>query len=518
MRYTTTAMRESGVSGPTGARSYWLTVLACAALLVVPLFGLLLLPTVSRTPPAPPRAKATIAVAESGAPEAREVAAVRLVVTGVVLGEGDAPVAGARVRVAGGAQMPDATSDEQGRYRLEGAPELAAVIVASKEGYTEARVPLPAAIGAADRRVDLRLLRAGPVTGVVLDADGKPAAKAFVSCDDRPGLGGSTSPDGRFELPPEAAGCTAVATHASLGPSESLRLQAARDNTLRLGRGGGLAGTVLDERGMPVTSYLIAVESFQPSGDADAPTPAGKARKIEDPSGAFVWEGLAAGRYVLTASADGRPPARSDPATVEAGRTTHHVRIQLARGATLSGTVTDLETRGPVAGATVGLDAQTATGANSIAAVTTDASGAFDLVGVPPGPFSIKITHAGYRTKIVPGLVTRGAPLLTQSFAITPRGDGGGGESELAGIGAVLAGTPKGVAVAGLIDGGPAAAAGLKKGDRIERIDGVSADALTVSDCVQRLRGPEGSRVTVGVARDGEPGATIVITRANIVR
>jgi Carboxypeptidase regulatory-like domain/PDZ domain len=241
-----------------------------------------------------------------------------------------------------------------------------------------------------------------------------------------------------------------------------------------------------------------------------------QARPIQDASGAFTLDNLLPGKYVLTASAEGRPPAKTGVIEVESGRTTHHVHLVLAKGATLSGKVIDAESRRPLAGATVALDAMTSTAANLIAPSHTDDSGGYSLEGAPAGPFSIRVAHEGYRSKIVPGIVTRGAA-ATQDVALQPLGDGGAGGTELAGIGAVLVPDAQGVALSFIIPGGPADKAALRNGDVITRIDGLDAQSLTVSDCVQRLRGPEGSRVFVSVKRDGQ-SVDVTLTRELIVR
>ncbi|NUQ79618.1 MAG: PDZ domain-containing protein, partial [Polyangiaceae bacterium] len=88
----------------------------------------------------------------------------------------------------------------------------------------------------------------------------------------------------------------------------------------------------------------------------------------------------------------------------------------------------------------------------------------------------------------------------------------------LVGIGAVLAPSPAGVTIASVVDGGPAAGAGLQSGDRILRIDGADASAMPLSDIVQRLRGQAGSRVTIAVAREGGGEMDFTVTRATIVR
>jgi len=358
-----------------------------------------------------------------------------------------------------------------------------------------------------------------PVTGVVLDPDGKPVKDAIVGCDDRnKELSTKTDEEGRFKLAPEAAGCLAVSNHPDFGPSERVTLRAG-ENTIRLGKSGGIEGQVIDEKGSPISPYVIAVESFTKSGDgAEGPAVSRQARTVQDQTGSFLLEKLAPGRYILTASADGRPPVHSEPIEVEAGRTTRGVRITLPRGATLTGKVLDAETRKPVVGAVIALDAATSTNANAIMPAHTDESGAYTLDGVPGGPFSIRVSHERYRTKIVPGLLTRGAPTLQQDVELSPRGDGGPGDTELAGIGAVLVPQPKGVIVSWLIPGGPAQEAGLRPGDVIARIDGIDAQNLTLNDCIQRLRGPEGSRVLVSVRRDGSGTIEASITRKILVQ
>ncbi len=54
-----------------------------------------------------------------------------------------------------------------------------------------------------------------------------------------------------------------------------------------------------------------------------------------------------------------------------------------------------------------------------------------------------------------------------------------------------------------LVPAGPAEQAGIQVGDLIQRIDGADASSMAVFECMQILRGPEGSRVTVQVEREG---------------
>ncbi|MFT3773544.1 MAG: carboxypeptidase regulatory-like domain-containing protein [Minicystis sp.] len=274
---------------------------------------------------------------------------------------------------------------------------------------------------------------------------------------------------------------------------------AGRDNVLTLEVGGAIEGDVVDERGQAITSFQLGMESYQGSSNE---TLLGQTRSIENPRGTFRWENLSAGTYVLSASTEGRPVGRSRAIEVELSRTTHHVRIVIPRGATLSGRIIDAEDRKPLAGATVAFDALTNSGLGG-AFATADENGNYSLAGAPPGPFSVRASREGYISKIVPGLVTRGADAIHQDIELR-RFVEGGPRDELAGIGAVLAPTPAGVVIGPLVPGGPAERAGLRRGDRIMRIDGVDASAMPMTDCVQRLRGADGTIVSVQVAREGK--------------
>jgi carboxyl-terminal processing protease len=54
------------------------------------------------------------------------------------------------------------------------------------------------------------------------------------------------------------------------------------------------------------------------------------------------------------------------------------------------------------------------------------------------------------------------------------------------------------------IDGTPGAKAGLKSGDFIAAIDGVSIQGFALNDAIDKMRGPEGSKVTLTVIRSGD--------------
>ena len=64
----------------------------------------------------------------------------------------------------------------------------------------------------------------------------------------------------------------------------------------------------------------------------------------------------------------------------------------------------------------------------------------------------------------------------------------------------------------------PAQAGNLRKGDVITRIDGVSTLNMHVTDAIERIRGPEGTTVTVTIERPGVPGPIDVeLVRAEVI-
>ncbi|WP_298817544.1 S41 family peptidase [Chloroflexus sp.] len=67
-----------------------------------------------------------------------------------------------------------------------------------------------------------------------------------------------------------------------------------------------------------------------------------------------------------------------------------------------------------------------------------------------------------------------------------------------------------------LIENSPAAAAGLRAGDRILAVDGASITGWTIDELVARVRGPAGTQVTLEVSRRDAGLLRFTITRARV--
>lgn len=67
------------------------------------------------------------------------------------------------------------------------------------------------------------------------------------------------------------------------------------------------------------------------------------------------------------------------------------------------------------------------------------------------------------------------------------------------------------------LNGTPAYKAGIKAGDRILKIDGVSTEGMNIQDAVSKIRGPKGTKVNLEIYREGESSTlTISVVRDKI--
>ncbi len=85
------------------------------------------------------------------------------------------------------------------------------------------------------------------------------------------------------------------------------------------------------------------------------------------------------------------------------------------------------------------------------------------------------------------------------------------------GIGATLNGENNTAKIVAVQPDSPAEQAGVKPGDIIRAVDGVSTEGMSLTEVIARVRGPRGSSVKLTLEREGEPGPIeITIVRAAI--
>lgn len=71
------------------------------------------------------------------------------------------------------------------------------------------------------------------------------------------------------------------------------------------------------------------------------------------------------------------------------------------------------------------------------------------------------------------------------------------------GVGLTVTGVPRGLRVARVIGGAPAGEAGIEVGDLIVSVDGESIAGQNVEEVTARIKGPEGTKVTLGIEPQG---------------
>jgi len=86
-------------------------------------------------------------------------------------------------------------------------------------------------------------------------------------------------------------------------------------------------------------------------------------------------------------------------------------------------------------------------------------------------------------------------------------------EGQFGGLGIVISIRNDFPTVISPVEGTPAYSLGIQSGDVIVKIDGASTHGFTAEDAVKKLRGAEGTPVTITIARDGEPNRDYKITR-----
>ena len=85
------------------------------------------------------------------------------------------------------------------------------------------------------------------------------------------------------------------------------------------------------------------------------------------------------------------------------------------------------------------------------------------------------------------------------------------------GVGIVLGVKDKKLTVVAPIEGTPAEAAGILSGDQIVRVGELDTKDMALDEAVGKIRGPEGSKVTLTIQRNGKEAQEFPLTRATIV-
>jgi protocatechuate 3,4-dioxygenase beta subunit len=459
---------------------------------------------------------------------------------GVVLDPRGAPVPRAEVRIFDADNVEFTFSgfatrhvtDEKGEFHFR-APD-GSIVEARHAGFGPGRAEL--GFGAqTSKRLVVTLAPAanetvGAIRGTVVDASGIPlpdvAVVARVEADnpaadaERLNPGGSvrTDPQGAFVLEGLLEGNYSVA--ASDGDHAPAAVRPVHTGAAPikfvLTNGATLAGRVTDERtGAPIPAISVVLSERR----GPLVTRVVRTATIFDADGRYVVRHIASGKYLATVSAEGYAPSPEREIAIDHDAT---LDFTLSRGARLVGEVRDAKTKEPIESAKVSLEGQNGTseGTASLSpAAISDRSGHFELLGVGPGERSFLVAAAGHHGRVMGGLAFHGSDVIGPIVVeLTPAKKDEEPRVELVGIGAALAPKDDTLVIGKVIPGGGAAEAGLDIGDLVLSIDGTSVTELGgFGGAIQKIRGPEGTKVTLLVQRKaGDSAAPVVVVRRRI--
>lgn len=432
------------------------------------------------------------------------VAASRRIVRGRITDPDGNALVQARIESLVDGHRVIARSDVQGRFELRDLPRKVGRIDASATGHEAARRRLAADV----ELLDLTLERSAGLVVQVRHAD-QPVADAQVIAyftggrpvltrrADGGGLAHFDWPDQGIERVTARSGAHGLATVEVAGPGRI---------AIDLPAGGYITGRVTDTHGEAVGGFSVTARARML---LDAPT-----QSFEAADGHYRYGPVAAGTLSLHAAAEGHQPGERS-VTLREGETVSGVDFKLDASVRLVGQVFDSKTRAPIEGASV-VPAEWRAGVLAEAVGTyTDAEGRYALSALPGTRTSVRVKAEGYRSVLIGGVEGPPGGEVRRDFGLTPQRRDQVPATELTGIGAVLAGHPKGVRIGRILEG-PAAAA-LEQGDVVVAIDGEPIAGRDMAAAAQAIRGEEGTDVELMVLRGGQGDPVpVVITRGRV--
>lgn len=352
----------------------------------------------------------------------------------------------------------------------------------------------------------------GPVTDAFIDADRELEAAGAPSRPPRPpwGRGSSTpvltDPEGQFVLGDLSRGAYTVHAYRKGGGSAFCEHVKVGDIvTLTIQRTGTISGTLSAPEGAPPDQFTIRVINHASAFFRN--------ESFLFTSGAWTISDVPEGKYNVAVDA----PEGTATAEIALAQGEHRsdVVLTLASRVAVKGQVVSLHDGAPIAGVSVRAFSRGAMvpAAPAQEHSVTDQAGHFEIAHVPAGPIMIVAMPADPRTAehdmaMVPAEVQAGTVSDVGRILMAKRrmkrgelpGDLGFTLKEFLPQADLVAPTYE---VAVVRPEGPAAAAGLRVGDVI-----VSIDGYDVTGKMSYLYGPlanvpEGTRVTLGLAREG---------------
>jgi hypothetical protein len=295
---------------------------------------------------------------------------------------------------------------EAGRWQLAAASAPGHVPFAPEWGHSP--VVVDARPGERVSGVTVWLRPEIRLDGQVQDPDGKPAEGSEVrvlgsAAGDRALLPSAdralSGPGGAFSLT-AGDGDVLVARHPGFAPGRAtvdLAARTTRRMVVKLGKAGAAAPASITGRvtcgSSPVEGALVGARQLQRGGPA-AVDDAVSAQATSDADGRFTLRDLDAGRYLLSAAREGFAQPRAVVA-----RAGEEAAIELTSGGRVAGVVRGASSGRPIAPfRLVVLRGGRGWKLPIRSATIVDATGRFEIGGLPPGPVALVASSPGYVT------------------------------------------------------------------------------------------------------------------------
>ncbi len=361
---------------------------------------------VGRHPDLAPAISAPLAVERDAEARADLVMSRPATVRGRLVGADEKPTRGhAALKEMAGVGVPDilaadltVEAGDDGTFSLRAGPGTHTLEVSAPRHATRR---LDVDVRGAGEAVDLGdvPLEVGiAIRGRVRDLAHRPIENAEVlTFYDEQSFSERTDSTGAYVLAGLSPGMYSVSARApGMGGAERRAEAGASGIDFVLTPAGKITGLVVDEAGRPIEAFRANARARMRMGYS------GMRDNFAAADGRFVLEDVAEGEYVLDISAPDRASAVVPDVKVTAGGTADVGTVRLTAGGIVRGLVVDAASA-PVSGATASISG---TGRDFRIApeVTSDAGGAFEFRGVPPGAAQVSVTHPSYAPGFASGL------------------------------------------------------------------------------------------------------------------
>lgn len=306
-----------------------------------------------------------------------------------------------------------ALTDSAGHYLLTGlAPGSYTITVRALDYQTEI---LGVIVNALETSVvDFALLSdPGAISGDITSSDASaPVKSALVQVEFNGSVVASALTDGagHYDLYGIAPGSYTLKIHAEDFQNVFLGVNVLANQTTDvdielMADPGGITGTVKAlEDNLPVAGAIVELEL---SGTIVSSA-------ISDPSGKFMFSGIAPGAYTIHAQATDFQ-SQIEGVIIEANQTAEVNFLLAADPGSIAGVITDSATNQPIGGSIVALDLSGAV----IFTAFSDPAGNYLITGIAPGSYTMRVQAQNYQT-VIRGVLVLANQTATANFSLSP--------------------------------------------------------------------------------------------------